>query len=1127
MLIDNKTSFEDNKPNTVYDLLKKYTEQGNLDLVTGFYTIGALAMLGKEINTPKQFRMILGNIMQEENTKINKIIDLLVSSSGIKETMLLADSARKAVAFLEQKKVLVKTIDKNFCHAKTYIYSDEDERLNFHITGSSNLTDAGLGMRKSSNLELNIAATGDNNDWKELSKWFNNQWNDVAKSEIVLPDKSEVDVKQNIIKLLQDIYKEYSPNELYYKVLYELFKKDIELYIGDSDFKQEIKRLENTHIYKSLYSFQQKGALSLIKMLKNYNGAILADAVGLGKTWTALAVMKYFQDKGYSVILLCPKKLRYNWEQYQPNKNSRFEQDDIVYYVRNHTDLQDERLDKYSGNDALSRESIRRKKKLLVVIDESHNLRNDKAGRYEYLVNEILLPEEPDRDVKVLQLSATPINNGMIDIRNQFKLVVKGKNDGFKESELQIDNLENIFRRAQIDFADWCRNDDRKIADLISKLSQKFFSLTDALVVARTRKMITNELGETMNFPKKEVPINEYVTPDCIGDLKSFNDILDALKIKMTAYRPSEYTAEKEVKRVVDDQKQREGFLVKMMYILLVKRLESSWFSFKKTVEKILAHHEEALSRVNKFMDNKTSISIEPDIDEDDREEMEETAEQNNIEPQLTLGKKNPISLSDIVNIGSFKTGIETDIAQFKKLKKHLDNFENNYNEGKDKDPKIEKLIEHIKSKQRTKNKKVLIFTVYAETAKFLYDELKKRKIENIAYVSGSRSETYDNYSGKDFEIILERFAPFTKLYNEKDWTEMYEKANLSDDDRKNCNRNVSFDKWKELVGEYDEKTSSKLNAPIDILIATDCLSEGQNLQDCDMVVNYDIHWNPVRLIQRMGRIDRLGSPNKCVKGINFWPAKDYEDYLKLTVRVENRMALMTVVGTETIDDLTPELEKTVENNPLLTKQSQKMLEQMQLTWDDIEENQETFGLNDLSLEQFRQDLYELLNKNKNDFDKIPNGVFSGFRQRADLPLPNVSDSIVAVLGYPAKPENADSNFSYKEIHLLHQNYKNGTIEPTLLQNYQEILNLLRHHKEEIRYVPKDIYDGKPEVLNQLSDAVKKWVTAQASPVAQKGIEGLFSGEVKPSSISSMTKKTEEKFIVDNFDLINWFVISK
>ena len=1126
MLLDNKTKTEDSDHYKVFDFIKNYTEQGGLDLVTGFFSVNALALMKDEINQAEKFRMILGNLMQEDS-HVNKVIDLLNGNAGIDNTLTLSIAAQKAVAFLEQEKVSVKNIQRNFCHAKTYIYNDKDTRKNFHIIGSSNLTDAGLGIKESSNIELNTAYTGNDADYKELKKWFKHQWENIAQDKIELPDKTKVEVKQHIIDLIKNLFREYSPQELYYKVLYELFKEDLLSLSSDAEFKREIAHLEETVIYKTLYPYQQKGSISLIKMLQKNNGAILADAVGLGKTWTALAVMKYFEIKGYTVVSFCPKKLRNNWEQYQSGRGSRFERDEIDYYVRNHTDLQDERLSSNYPDFPLIK--LQRKQKILFVIDESHNLRNDKSSRYKFLVENVLMPDKGSRDIKVLHLSATPINNKLVDIRNQFKLMTKGSDNGFERTELEINSLESIFRTAQKDFNDWSELDTRKISDFISKLPQKFFDLTDALIVARTRKLIEGEFG-SMNFPKKDNPVNEYITPENFGDLKSFDDILNALRVNLTAYRPSEYIKGLKIESVLENPQQREKFLVKMMYILLMKRLESSWHSFKSTVENILNHHINALTKVNLFIEKKTDTAIEDDLTDEQQEELEDTVSENDNpsqdEPPITLGKKNPVPLSSITNIDDFKKHLEGDIAKLTLLKENLDRYEKDFNAGKADDEKLNKLVDHIQEKQnKSENKKVLIFTVFKDTAQFLYRELKERNIANLAYVSGSLSETHDGYSGEKFEPILERFAPFTKLFKEKDWSELYEQ-HLTDGYKEGDKWKVPFEKWLELIEENDSKTKKKIENPIDVLIATDCLSEGQNLQDCDCLVNYDIHWNPVRLIQRMGRIDRLGSPNKTIQGINFWPGANYEDYLRLKKRVENRMALMSIVGTELDENLSPEFQKMVEENPLLPKQAQKMLDQLQITWDDLEGGDETLGLNDLSLEQFRQELFEFFKKNEEFFKKIPNGVYTGFKFKPNKKWNEMPDSIVAVLGYPKRPDEVTDHI-YDEIHLLHQPFADGSKAAALVfKNNQEILSLLRNHKLEHRYVPQNIEKGDKNVLEKLSQSIGNWVKAQAAPVAVNQIQALFTGDITPQKISPEQKKLEEKFRSENFDLINWFIIS-
>ncbi|HDO25308.1 MAG TPA: helicase, partial [Nitrospirae bacterium] len=688
---------------------------------------------------------------------------------------------------------------------------------------------------------------------------------------------------------------------------------------------------------------------------------------------------------------------------------------------------------------------------------------------------------------------------------------------------LEIGSLESIFRTAQKDFKSWQEKENRKISDFIQMLPQKFFSLTDALIVARTRKLIESEFGG-MSFPKKEDPENEYINPENIGNLKSFEELLNAIEsINLIAYMPHKYTEKITPESVLKDEVQREGFLVKMMYILLMKRLESSWYSFRNTVNNIYDHHTNALQKVNDFIDAKEDTVLEDEISEQNNfeDDLEETsvefAGSDNETEQLeefTLGKKNPIKLSDIRYIDMFKRHLEDDIARLENLKSNLVIFEENLKEKKIKDIKLEKLIEHIKKKRKERdNQKVVVFTVFTDTAQYLYNQLINEGFCNIACVSGSLSETDYGYSGKKFEGILERFAPYTKLYKEKDWSYLYDEKGILEPE--------SFEDWKNIIKKHDPDTLKKLEEPLDILIATDCLSEGQNLQDCDCVINYDIHWNPVRIIQRMGRIDRLGSPNQTIKGINFWPGKNYEDYLRLKARVENRMAAMSVVGAEIDEKMTPEIEKIVENNPIVTRQTEKMLNQMQFTWEDVETSDESLSLDNLSLEQFRQELFDIFQKNKEIFEGMPNGIFTGFKAEPDKKYTELPEGIIALLGYPKKPDDADTH-TYNEYHLLYSNNKGFST----YNNNQEILCILRKHKNKIRFVPDDVENGDKEALQWLSDKIKAWIDGQAPKKAIDEIQGIFTDGV-PRKKSSNEKRLEDKFKLDNFDLITWFVVSE
>jgi superfamily II DNA or RNA helicase len=871
MILDNE-----NDNLKVHEWITKYTQTGNLSIVTGYFTVAALAFLSKTTKDKiNEYRFILGDIVNFDSYK-DRALDLLNENINIEASLKLSQLAKEAVSFLELEKVAAKTLEPNFCHAKAYLYknTDKDPQKDYYISGSSNLTEAGTGLKKTNNVELNIASFGSDPQYNELIEWFNQLWQKpqahAHKTIIAEGGKTQkIPFKQYLIDEIKKIFIEYTPKQLYFKVLFELFGEELLMEKNNPEFNRKIGRLENTVVYKSLYEFQQKGVLSLIKMLQKFNGAILADAVGLGKTWSALAVMKFYQMQGYEVVLICPKKLQNNWRAYLKHQNSRFEKDRFEYFIRFHTDLTPELMDKHQ--DRADKLFIDDKPKLF-VIDESHHLRNDKSKRYKFLVEEILSRNE---DVKVLMLSATPINNSLIDIRNQFKLITSGDVKGFEES-LDIKNLDYTFRAAQKAFNEWAQDIDPKIGEFIKKLPANFFKLTDSLTVARTRKMIEGHQNG-LEFPPKAKPENIFITPKQIGNFESFEELFDHFPPMLSGYQPSFYVEQKKDVEILYDEKQRDYFLVKMMYILLVKRLESSWYSFQSTVEIILGHHQNALDRIKQYEQTKKDIGLDNDqltlFDDDDlADEIEE----------FTLGKKRPISLSDIEksgNIEKYKQDLKADIEALQLLQSNLIQFERKIEKElkklanhKSEDDKLEALIDRINRKQKSgknnANQKVLIFTVYKDTAYYLFNQLKARGLSKIAVVSGDASRVWDEEGEtKQFEHILERFAPFTKLFREKEWT--FEPG------RPGMTLVEQFNEWQEWIADNDKKTWNKLQNPIDILIATDVLSEGQNLQDCDFVVNYDIHWNPVRVIQRFGRIDRLGSPNDKIFCINFWPSKN------------------------------------------------------------------------------------------------------------------------------------------------------------------------------------------------------------------------------------------------------------
>lgn len=1146
MLIDNE-----NKNHKVHEWIAKYTEIGKFDIVTGYFTVGALAYLSKKTNEKiEHFRFVLGDIVNVDEAK-DRTLDLMNENISVEAALKLSKLAKKAVEFLKQNNVEAKTLEPNFCHAKAYLHSAKnDERYNYYISGSSNLTEAGIGLKTTNNVELNIAETGNNGQYKELATWFETLWKkpQAHKNKTLKDEKGNVytkPFKKYLIEEIEKIFIEYTPKELYYKVLFELFGEQLLIDQDDPEFNRQIGRLENSSVYQTLYKFQQKGVLSLIKMLQKYNGAILADAVGLGKTWSALAVMKFFQLQGREVILLCPKKLQHNWTQYKKHQNSKFEKDQFDYFVRFHTDLKIELMDKEQYKNERADTLFINDKPKLFVIDESHNLRNDKSNRFKFFVDEILRKNE---DAKILMLTATPINNSLNDIRNQFKLMVKGNSGGFYES-IGIKNIDYTFRTAQRAFNEWRNEDNPKISEFIKDLPDNFFKLTDALTVARTRAMINgNETG--LIFPEKEKPINLFVTPKELGNFESFEELFKKFPPMLCGYQPAFYAepmAEKKKRQdaknkgeatisVLDDEIQRDKFLVKMMYILMVKRLESSWHSFHLTVAKIEAHHQNALKKIKLYQENQKNSTV---IDDDQTKLFDDDESDDEI-IEFTLGKKRKINLSDIDDAGNlnlYKKDLKKDIDALDNILTNLSRFENKINEEikipgniKSEDTKLEVLINRIQKKrlsgENNNNQKIVIFTVYRDTADYLFTQLYTRGFDKIGLVSGTGSKTTDNNEEhKRFEPILERFAPFTKLFREKEWDFEPSSDHLTDFEK--------YQEWIQWISENEPKTYTQLQNPIDILIATDALSEGQNLQDADMVINYDIHWNPVRIIQRMGRIDRLGSPNNKIFGVNFWPSNNINSYLNLQGRIEQRMAAMQLAGSEVQLDFSDTFKEMAEDENLENRMKARMIEQMQTSWDDIEINEQGLGFNDLSLEKYRQDLLEEYNSNTEKYSRMPKGVYTGFKAVHDCCF---QDGLIALLGYPTKPPKVH-NHVYQSYDLIYINYDG---KPVLL-NQKEVLDALTLHKNEARHIPCEIDRGEEKAIAKLVRSIQKWLNDQAveekkqedgtvkrtmGAEAKDLLSKLKTGDREAKKRITQNVKVSDKFKADNFDLITWFIVS-
>jgi superfamily II DNA or RNA helicase len=1134
MILDNE-----NKNLKVHEWIAKYNEDGVFDIVTGYFTIGALAFLAEKTNEKiEKYRFVLGDIVNFDE-KV-KAIDLLNESIDIDTAFKLSRLAKEAVGFLKLNKVATKTLEPNFCHAKLYLKTaTHDDRNHYFVSGSSNLTDAGIGRKTTSNIELNIAETGNNGQFKELTHWFESLWQSPKAhlKKTLLDERGkpyQKDFKQYLIDEISKLFALYSPEQLYFKILHELFKEN-----ENPEVTKQLIKLEDTKIYNTLYDFQKSGVNSLLKMLNKYNGAILADAVGLGKTWSALAVMKSYQMLGHEVVLICPKKLEQNWTQYLKKQNSIFEEDRFDYEVRFHTDLRQGGMHSARVNE----EFFTNDKPKLFVIDESHNLRNDKSSRYNYLVDEIL--KKSKGDIKVLLLSATPINNSFRDVRNQFKLIVKGNNAGFKES-LDINNIEHTFREVQREFNKWGSQDGATLADFHQAIKESaFFRLTDNLLVARTRKNVKANFDKTLQFPTHKKPINIFKTPLKFGDVENFAELMENMKLNLSAYQPSYYAVSKEDRKekeklkkerkkkgekgekdaVLRDDVQREHFLVKMMMILMLKRLESSWYSFLVTVERIYAHHENALNKINDYQELKKDAAV---IDNDDIYNDIKSEDEKGILDGFLFGKKNPVSLKtidDAGNLETFKKAIKEDKKALRFIVDNVRDFAEKIKPEvnlQSADNKLDALLAIIAAKQQQTNKKIIIFSAYKDTVQYLFEALDKRGFSNFAMVSGDENKVWNEAQAtKKHQEVLERFAPFTKLFKEKNWQNFDGKT---------------YENWLEWL-KNEPKTLQKIQNPIDILLATDVLSEGQNLQDADMVINYDIHWNPVRVIQRVGRIDRIGSPNAEIQSINFWPAKDIDDYINLKERVEKRMAIMKIAGSEVIDDFTDEFNELAEDERLEARQNANMLRQMETTLDEID-GEETLGFDDFSFDNYRQQLENMLAQKQKEFDDMPNGVFSGFKIDDDaVDDREMQDGIIALLGYPAK-----TKFSTQNTYLSHELIYIDLDGNQRSNNLKIILAQLNKHYLLPREVAIEIDKGDPETLKKLSNSLRKWIDNQAKTeitladgttktvMASAGLDLINRLKNNPKAMLEQLKNegtTSEKYNFNNFDLIAWLVVSK
>lgn len=769
---------------------------------------------------------------------------------------------------------------------------------------------------------------------------FETLWNDHDKLQ---------DVTDVVIENITTAYNENSPEFIYFMTLYHVFSEFLDD-ISEDELPNEATGFKQSKIWSLLYDFQRDAVLAIINKLERYNGCILADSVGLGKTFTALAVVKYYENRNKSVLVLCPKKLAENWNTYKDNYvNNPIASDRLNYDVLFHTDLS--RAHGFSNGLDLDR--LNWGNYDLVVIDESHNFRNGAGthantheNRYVKLMDKII---RAGVKTKVLMLSATPVNNRFVDLKNQLAIAYEGDSENMNKQLNTTKTIEEIFKQAQRAFNTWSKLEPeaRTTDALLRTLDFDFFELLDSVTIARSRKHIEKyyDTAEIGKFPERKKPISRRPQLTDLNSAINYNEIYEQLMLlTLCIYTPSNYIFPSKMQKYIDlthnkgdnlTQTGREEGIRRLMSINLLKRLESSVNSFQLTLKRIKALIESTIKAIDDF--EKYGAA---DIDMYEASDSEFDMDDGNTE-YFTVGKKVKIELADM-DYKSWRTELKADADVLELLTLMVADITPEH------DSKLQELLklvsEKIENPINPGNKKVLIFSAFSDTAEYLYDNvstyIKKKYGLDTAVITGSiDGKTTIKGFRATLNNVLTCFSPISK------------------------GRDVL------MPGSKTE---------IDVLIATDCISEGQNLQDCDYLVNYDIHWNPVRIIQRFGRVDRIGSRNSQIQLVNFWPDMDLDEYINLKGRVETRMKISVMTSTGDDDLINPEEKGDLEYR----KQQLKRLQEEVV---DIEDMSSGISIMDLGLNEFRLDLLEYA-KNHGDLDKKPKGMHAVVPATDELP---------------------------------------------------------------------------------------------------------------------------------------------
>lgn len=1078
--------FFDNIKDTVkIDLQETIKENSKLSIAASCFSIYAYEELRSEFEKIEELRFLFTSptftAEKAQKDKREFYIPRLGRERNLYgsefELKLRNELSQKAIAkecaeWIRQKVTFKSNITQNSMHGFIHV-SNKEDRVYTPVSG---FTTTDIGCDRGNNL-CNIVNRLPAPHSNHYLQTFNELWNDKNKMQ---------DVTDSVIRSISEVYKENSPEFIYYVTLYNIFNEFLED-VSEDVLPNEATGFKESKIWKMLYNFQKDAVLAIINKLEKYNGCILADSVGLGKTFTSLAVVKYYENRNKSVLVLCPKKLANNWNTYKDNyTNNPIASDRLRYDVLFHTDLNRDN----GQSNGLDLDRLNWGNYDLVLIDESHNFRNggklngddiEKENRYLKLLNKVI---RKGVKTKVLMLSATPVNNRFNDLKNQLQLAYEGDSRLIDEKLDTSRTIDDIFKNAQKAFNTWSKfsPEDRTSANLLKILDFDFFEVLDSVTIARSRKHIekyydTTDIGK---FPKRLKPLS--ISPP-LTNLKSainYNEIFGQLMLlNLSIYTPTHFIQPSRMSKyaaIYQDNKvnvnftqaNREEGIKRLTAINLMKRMESSVFSFNLTLNRIkeLINNTirtiESFDKISNLQIDLTDISNFEEYDDDDF----------NNDDLFSIGKKVKIELADM-DYMSWKSELGKDRNILEALSLTVSEITPSH------DSKLQKLLTVLANKIENpingNNKKVIVFTAFADTAQYLYDNVstfvKARFGLDTAMITGSvDGKTTAEKLRSDLNTVLTCFSPISKD--------------------------------KELLLPDNP-------AEIDILIATDCISEGQNLQDCDYLINYDIHWNPVRIIQRFGRIDRIGSRNDCIQLVNFWPDISLDEYINLKSKVETRMKIVDMTATGD-DNLLSEDEKT---DLEYRKQQLKRLQEEVV---DMEDMASGISIMDLGLNEFRLDLLDYVNNNP-DLDKTPYGLHAVTHAGNDTP-----EGIVYVLKNRSNNVNIDNQ---NRLHPFYMVYISN--DGKVLINHlapKEILDNLRYlckgKTEPIvdlyKAFNKETRDGRN--MKHFSEILGKAIASIIEVKGQSEIDSFLSGG-QTSFLSNNIKG------LDDFELICFLVI--